>query len=71
MNGLTLALLVVVAQAAGAAKALAAAPGDPAAVRAFAAGDRIEFLPYNAAAGAKYPMLGRKYTIDAPRNRYG
>ncbi len=41
------------------------------AFESFAAGDRIEFLPYNAAAGAKYPMLGRKYTINAPRNRYG
>ena len=31
-----------------------------AAFDAFADGAKIEYLPYNAAAGAKYPMLGRK-----------
>ena len=30
---------------------------------AFAAGSRIEYLPYNTAAGAKYPMLGRVYSL--------
>ena len=37
---------------------------DDAASRAafdeFADGAKIEYLPYNTAAGAKYPMLGRK-----------
>ena len=42
--------------------------GDPAEARAafaaFADGAKIEFLPYNQAAGAKYPMLGRTYPMD-------
>ena len=33
---------------------------DRAAFDAFAAGAKVEYLPFNAAAGAKYPMLGRK-----------
>ena len=37
-----------------------------AAFAAFADGARIEFLPYNTAAGAKYPMLGRTYPMDEP-----
>lgn len=37
---------------------------DAAAFRRFADGAPIEFLPYNAAAGAKYPMLGRRYPLD-------
>jgi acetolactate synthase-1/2/3 large subunit len=32
--------------------------------QAFADGAKIEFLPYNQAAGAKYPMLGRTYPMD-------
>ena len=35
-----------------------------AAFESFAAGDKVEFLPYNAAAGAKYPMLGRRYPME-------
>ena len=31
---------------------------------AFADGAKVEFLPYNTAAGAKYPMLGRTYPMD-------
>ena len=38
--------------------------GDRAAFCAFAAGAKVEFLPYNAAAGAKYRMLGRVYPMD-------
>ena len=42
--------------------------GDPAEARAafaaFADGAKIEFLPYNQAAGAKYSMLGRTYPMD-------
>lgn len=42
--------------------------GDPeggrAAFAAFAGGAKIEFLPYNRAAGAKYPMLGRAYPMS-------
>ena len=34
-----------------------------AAFDAFADGARIEYLPYNAAAGAKYPMLGRIFPM--------
>ena len=34
-----------------------------AAFDAFADGAKIEYLPYNAAAGAKYPMLGRKMPL--------
>jgi pyruvate formate lyase activating enzyme len=41
------------------------APSDRAAFEAFAAGAAIEFLPYNTAAGAKYPMLGRKYPMPS------
>ena len=33
---------------------------DRADFAAFAAGAKVEYLPFNAAAGAKYPMLGRK-----------
>ncbi|MBR4612625.1 MAG: radical SAM protein [Kiritimatiellae bacterium] len=36
---------------------------DRAALEALAAGTKIEWLPYNAAAGAKYPMLGRAYPL--------
>ena len=36
---------------------------DRAALEALAAGAKIEWLPYNAAAGAKYPMLGRAYPL--------
>ena len=38
---------------------------DRAALTALAGGDEIEFLPYNPAAGAKYPLLGRRYTLSA------
>jgi pyruvate formate lyase activating enzyme len=42
--------------------------GDPAEARAafaaFADGAKIEFLPYNPAAGSKYTMLGRRYPMD-------
>ena len=31
---------------------------------AFADGAKVEFLSYNTAAGAKYPMLGRKYPMN-------
>ena len=38
---------------------------DRAALEALAGeGEEIEFLPYNPAAGAKYPMLGRKYEME-------
>ena len=30
---------------------------------AFADGSKVEYLPYNTAAGAKYPMLGRVYSL--------
>ena len=30
---------------------------------AFADGSKVEYLPYNTAAGAKYPMLGRVYSM--------
>ena len=36
---------------------------DRAAFESFADGAKVEFLPYNAAAGAKYPMLGRVYPM--------
>ena len=36
---------------------------DRAAFEAFADGSKVEFLPYNSAAGAKYPMLGRVYPM--------
>ena len=36
---------------------------DRAAFEEFADGARVEFLPYNSAAGAKYPMLGRVYQM--------
>ncbi|MBP5545441.1 MAG: radical SAM protein [Kiritimatiellae bacterium] len=36
---------------------------DRAALEALAAGAKVEWLPYNAAAGAKYPMLGRAYPL--------
>jgi len=35
-----------------------------AAFAAFADGAKVEFLPYNTAAGAKYPLLGRTYPMD-------
>ena len=38
---------------------------DRAAFDAFAAGAAMEYLPYNTAAGAKYPMLGRKYPMPS------
>lgn len=34
-----------------------------AAFRAIAGDDEIQFLPYNTAAGAKYPLLGKKYPM--------
>ena len=37
---------------------------DREAFRKLAGGDPIEFLPYNPAAGAKYPMLGRGFPMD-------
>lgn len=36
---------------------------DRTALETLAAGAKIEWLPYNAAAGAKYPMLGRAYPL--------
>ena len=36
---------------------------DRAAFEEFADGSKVEFLPYNSAAGAKYPMLGRVYPM--------
>ena len=36
---------------------------DRAAFESFADGAKMEFLPYNSAAGAKYPMLGRVYPM--------
>lgn len=41
------------------------APAARAAIAAFIGGDPVEWLPYNAAAGAKYPMLGRRYPLAA------
>ena len=35
-----------------------------AAFAAFAAGSKVEYLPCNTAAGAKYPMLGRVYPME-------
>lgn len=40
---------------------------DRAAFRAWAEPSPIEFLPYNPAAGAKYPLLGRAYPLRASR----
>lgn len=40
---------------------------DRAAFRAWAAPSPIEFLPYNSAAGAKYPLLGRAYPLRTSR----
>jgi pyruvate-formate lyase-activating enzyme len=37
---------------------------DRKAFNAFADGAKVEFLPYNPAAGAKYPLLGRTYSMD-------
>lgn len=37
---------------------------DREAFRKLAGADSLEFLPYNPAAGAKYPMLGRTYPMD-------
>lgn len=39
------------------------AAANRAAFEAFAAGAKVEFLPYNVAAGAKYSMLGREYPM--------
>ncbi len=39
-------------------------PESQAAFAAFAAEDKVEYLPYNIAAGAKYPMLGRRFPMD-------
>ena len=39
-------------------------PESRAAFAAFAAEDKVEYLPYNVAAGAKYPMLGRRFPMD-------
>lgn len=36
---------------------------DRAAFHAWAHPSPVEFLPYNPAAGAKYPMLGRRYAL--------
>lgn len=36
-----------------------------AAFAAFADGCKVEYLPYNTAAGAKYPLLGRAYPMGA------
>ena len=38
---------------------------DREAFSAFADGAKVEFLSYNTAAGAKYPMLGRTYPLDS------
>ena len=38
-------------------------PEDRAAFETFSDGAKVEFLPYNSAAGAKYPMLGRVYPM--------
>ena len=38
---------------------------DREALRKLAGADSIEFLPYNPAAGAKYPMLGRAYPMGS------
>ena len=46
-------------------------PADREAFRRIAGTSPIEFLPYNPAAGAKYPMLGRDYpltTVRQPRS---
>ena len=41
-------------------------------IAAFVGGDPVEWLPYNAAAGAKYPMLGRRYPGgDGVEPRFG
>ena len=39
---------------------------DRRALREWAGTDAVEFLPYNPAAGAKYPMLGRTYPMGRP-----
>ena len=39
-------------------------PTNRAALDEFIAGDKVEYLPYNTSAGAKYPMLGRKFPMD-------
>jgi len=38
-------------------------PEERAALTALAGESPLEFLPYNAAAGAKYPMFGRRYPL--------
>lgn len=40
------------------------AAADSEAFIAFADGAKVEFLAYNTAAGAKYPLLGRTYPMD-------
>jgi len=40
---------------------------DRAAFEAIAGDSTIEYLPYNPAAGAKYPMLGRAYPMDGEK----
>lgn len=41
------------------------APADRAALEALIGNSPVEWLPYNAAAGAKYPLLGRTYPLAA------
>lgn len=40
---------------------------DRAAFKTIAGASPVEFLPYNQAAGAKYPMLGRVYPMESAR----
>ena len=40
-------------------------PSDRAAIVSLVGDSPVEYLPYNRAAGTKYPMLGRKYPLDA------
>lgn len=44
---------------------------DREAFRKLAGADAIEFLPHNIAAGAKYPLLGRRYPIPAATSPVG
>ena len=41
------------------------ASADRAALEALIGDSPVEWLPYNAAAGAKYPLLGRTYPLAA------
>lgn len=43
------------------------AAADRAAFRAWAGDSAVEFLPYNPAAGAKYPLLGRAFPLHGRR----